>query len=142
VVSKRVTPFSKGGSHYKPPSGIPARGAGWGGAASGKQAKAFTSEDQPPGEVKSAGHAASKTAVEVAKAHAEEMARVLLEVARDVTAPPGTRVDAAHKLIERAEGKAPASVDVTSKGERTGYVVAAPFEAETAEEWTTQHKPH
>ena len=47
----------------------------------------------------------AETAREVAKAHAEEMARVLLDIARDVTIPPQTRVDAANKLIDRAEGK-------------------------------------
>jgi hypothetical protein len=34
------------------------------------------------------------------------MAELLAEIALDPTAPHGTRVDAANKLIERAEGKA------------------------------------
>lgn len=55
---KRVTPFSKGGSHYRPPSGIPAKGEGWGGPARGGPAKAwewFDTKPQPPGERKRIG---------------------------------------------------------------------------------------
>ena len=102
---KRQTPFSKGGTHYKgPPSGIPARGEGKGGAK-GERA-AFTAETQPSGEAKSIGRDAAKTAREVAKEHAEEMARLMVDIARDVTAPMPTRLDAANKIVERAEGRA------------------------------------
>lgn len=90
--------------HQKPPSGIPARGAGKG-PAKGQRA-AFTPETQPSGEAKSIGRDAAKTAREIAKEHAEEMARLMVTIARDVTAPMPTRLDAANKLVERAEGRA------------------------------------
>lgn len=51
---KRVTPFSKGGSHYKPPGGVgiggPARGSGWGGEARapGDMTLAPKFGDRPP----------------------------------------------------------------------------------------------
>jgi hypothetical protein len=92
--------------HQKPPSGIPARGAGYGGPAKPKPRKAFTAEEQPTPEAKAAGHEAAKTAREIAKEHAEEMARLMVTIARDVTAPLPTRLDAANKLVERAEGRA------------------------------------
>lgn len=102
---KRKTPFSKGGSHYKPPSGIPARGEGWGGGAGKPKRAAFDAERQPTPEAKAAGHAESRTARAVAQEHAGDMAALLLEIARDPSTPAPTRVDAANKLIERAEGK-------------------------------------
>ena len=91
---------------HKPPSGIPARGPGWGGEAKGyRGAPAFTVDQQPTAEAKVKGRRMAETARDVAKAHAEEMARVLHDIARDDTIPPQTRVDAANKLIDRAEGK-------------------------------------
>jgi hypothetical protein len=102
---KRQTPFSKGGSHYKPPSGIPARGEGWGGGKSGKPAQAFDAENQPPGEVKAAGMEAAKTAREVALLHAAEMQALMVRIARDEAAPLQTRLDAANKVVDRAEGR-------------------------------------
>ena len=127
---------------HRPPGGYvekPARGMGWGGEA--KPAKPFSAEHQATPEAKSAGQAAAKTAREVAVAHAVEMQQLMVEIARNAAAPFPTRLDAASKTIERAEGKAVASVDVTSKGERMGYVIPAPPEAEDAESWATQHQP-
>lgn len=138
---KRKTPFSKGGSHYKPPSGIPAGGKGWGGAASGKAAKAFDAEHQPPGEVKAAGmQAAAEIKARLAEKR-EALVAKLLHLAEHAE-NEAVQLQATNAALDRLMGKPAASVDVTSKGERTGYVVAAPFEAETAEEWTAQHKPH
>lgn len=125
----------------QPASGIPARGEGWGGDAGGLKPE-FSAEYQPAGEAKSAGKEAAKTARDVAKTHAVAMAELLAAIAKDPTAPPGTRVDAANKLIERAEGKAAQSVDMTSRGERVGYVIPVPPEIEDAAEWATRHKPH
>ena len=93
--------------NQKPPSGIPARGAGYGGPAKRSPPReAFNAENQPSPEAKSVGHDVAKTAREVAKAHAEEMAQLLVTIARDTDAPMPTRLDAANKLIERAEGRA------------------------------------
>ena len=130
-----------GGFVEKPASGIPARGAGWGGAAQG-EGKAWTKDDYPSNAAKAGGRAAAQTAREVAKAHAVAMAELMLQIANDPAAPMPTRLDAANKLIERAEGKAIAAVDMTSKGERMGYVIPAPPEAEDATAWATQHKPN
>ena len=94
-----------GGYVEKPASGIPARGAGWGGEAKG-EGKPYSATHQATPEAKSAGHAAAATAREVAKAHAVEMAQLMVQIAQDITAPMPTRLDAANKLIERAEGKA------------------------------------
>ena len=98
--------------------------------------------NQPPTEAKIAGQQAAQTAREVAKASAAEMAALLLGIARDEANPPQVRVDAANKIIERAEGKPAQSVDMTSKGEALGgSVIAAPAEAPDADAWAKQHKP-
>ena len=94
-----------GGYVEKPASGIPARGAGWGGAARG-EGKAWTKDAYPSNAAKAGGRAAAQTAREVAKAHAVAMAELMLQIANDPAAPMPTRLDAANKLIERAEGKA------------------------------------
>ena len=50
--------------------------------------------------------------------------------------------------LQAAEKAAPyfaprlSAVDATSKGERLGYVIAAPVEAVDADEWAKQHQPH
>ena len=92
--------------NQKPPSGIPARGAGHGGPASGGKRKKFTADAQPSPEAKSAGHEAAKTARQVAIEYAESMARLMVDIANDPTAPVQSRLDAASKLIDRAEGRA------------------------------------
>jgi hypothetical protein len=52
------------------------------------------------------------------------MAELLAEIALDPTAPHGTRVDAANKLIERAEGKAAMAVGGDPNGVPIKTVVA------------------
>ena len=86
-----------------------------------------------------AGKIEAATARDIAKAHAVEMAELLATIARDPEAPPGTRVDAAHKLIERAEGKAAQSVDVTSGGAALTRSVDRP-ERETREQWIERRR--
>jgi hypothetical protein len=94
---------------------------------------------QPAPEAKSAGHAEAQTAREVAKGAAAEMAALLLDVARDVTNPPQVRVDAANKIIERAEGKPAASMDITSGGVALVTAVDRP-ERETREQWIERRR--
>jgi hypothetical protein len=89
--------------NQKPPSGIPARGEGKG-PARGVRAK-ITAETQPTPAAKSIGHEAAKTARESAKAHAEAMLQILVDIAKDATAPHHARSDAAEKVINRAEGR-------------------------------------
>ena len=90
--------------NQKPPSGIPARGAGRGGPAKGGRAE-ITKDTQPSGEAKSIGRDAAKTARELAKDHAEAMLQILVDIAKDPTAPHHSRSDAAEKVISRAEGR-------------------------------------
>jgi hypothetical protein len=80
--------------------------------------------------------------VELARKETEASIRALAEIRSDATAPPAARVAAATALLDRAWGKPTQAVDMTSKGERVGYVIPAPAEAKDATEWATQHKPH
>lgn len=137
---KRKTPFSKGGSHYKPPSGIPARGEGWGGGKSGKPAEEFTAENQPPAEVKVAGMQVADEIRAMIAEKKHKLAQKLLDLSEGAESE-AVQLQATIAALDRVMGKPAASVDVTSKGERTGYVIAVPVEAETAEEWAIQHKP-
>lgn len=49
---------------------------------------------------------------ELAKAYTEEAIRTLAEVMGNESAPPGARVTAAEKLLDRAWGKAESTVNV------------------------------
>jgi hypothetical protein len=80
--------------------------------------------------------------VELARKETEASIRALAEIRSDPGAPPAARVAAATALLDRAWGKPTQAVDMTSKGERVGYVIPAPAEAKDATEWATQHKPH
>ena len=133
---KRKTPFSPGGSHYRPP-----RGEGWGGAASHGAHVPFDARPQPTPDAKREGHAVAKTAKELAIPLRQEMIDIIARVARSPKTPPQTVIDAANKLLNRSDGTPSATVDVTSNGQSLGYVIAAPAEVPEAEEWATQHKP-
>jgi hypothetical protein len=54
------------------------------------------------------------------------------------------RVAAATALLDRAWGRPMQRQDVTSQGERIGYVIAAPDEDESPEVWQARQntKPH
>jgi hypothetical protein len=80
--------------------------------------------------------------VELARKETEASIRALAEIRSDPASPPAARVAAATALLDRAWGKPTQAVDMTSKGERVGYVIPAPAEAKDATEWATQHKPH
>ena len=109
----------------KPPSGIPARGEGWGGDKAGTGSrKPLSADNQPSADAKMAGKIEAATARDIAKAHAVEMAELLASIARDPLAPHGTRVDAAHKLIERAEGKAAQAIGGDPNGIPLKTVIA------------------
>lgn len=132
--------FERGGKAFKSmPSGIPAMGEGLHGPASGKPPEAFTADNQPSPEAKLAG-------VDVAREVRERIAAKRFPIVDRLidTAINGSETasnQAGMYLVNQIAGTATANVDVTSKGERTGYVIAAPIEAETADEWATQHKP-
>ena len=91
----------------------------------------------PSGRPKVIGHVQ-----ELARAQTDAAIRTLTEIHGDPSQPAPARVAAAQALLDRAWGKPSQSVDMTSKGERMGYVIPAPPEAASTEEWTEQHKPH
>ena len=117
----------------------PAGGHGWGGSAKGahdhRQAPAGDEySDHVRALARDPKHAE-------AKAPLRELAMtVWVEVCKDVAHPQ--RVVAAEKLMDRLDGKPKQQTDITSGGDRLGYVIAAPTEAADAEEWASQHKPH
>ena len=131
----------------KPPHNGPARGSGgdkpaggygWGGPAKGAHRNLAPAGDEYSDAVRAL---ANDPKVQEAKAPLRELAMsVWVEVCRDVAHPQ--RVVAAEKLMDRLDGKAKQQTDITSGGDRLGYVIAAPTEAADAEEWASQHKPH
>ena len=65
---------------------------------------------------------------------------VWVEVCKDQQHPQ--RVVAAEKLMNRIDGMPKQQTDITSGGERIGYVIEAPAEAPDADAWAAQHRPH
>ena len=120
-------------------------GPGHGGAATGAgyglgagPAKAFTADNQPTGEAKSAG---KEVAVEIKAqiaARKEEILAAQFTRALDTAHPQGHA--AAKDLLDRI-APPESKTDVTTNGERLGYVIMAPAEAEDAEAWAKQHQP-
>ena len=132
----KTTRVGNGPGHGGPASGTPAGGHGYG-PGSGP-AKAFTSEQQPTGEAKSAGkEVAAEIKAKIAE-HKDAILDAQLARAKDTEHPQGHA--AAEALLNRImppESK----TDVTTNGERLGYVIMAPAEAEDAEAWARQHQP-
>ena len=120
-------------------------GAGHGGAASGAgygpgagPAKAFTADNQPAPEAKSAGkEVAAEIKAQIA-ARKEEILAAQFTRALDPLHPQGHA--AAKDLLDRI-APPESKTDVTTNGERLGYVIMAPAEAEDAEAWAKQHQP-
>jgi hypothetical protein len=120
-------------------------GAGHGGAASGPgygpsagPAKAFTADNQPTGEAKSAGkEVAAEIKAQIA-ARKEEILAAQFTRALDPLHPQGHA--AAKDLLDRI-APPESRTDVTTNGERLGYVIMAPAEAEDADAWAKQHQP-
>ena len=120
-------------------------GAGHGGAATGPgygpgagPAKAFTAEQQPTGEAKSAGkEVAAEIKAQIA-ARKEEILEAQFTRALDPLHPQGHA--AAKDLLDRI-APPESRTDVTTNGERLGYVIMAPAEAEDADAWAKQHQP-
>jgi hypothetical protein len=123
-------------------SGIPANGPGWGGAAKGEGTKErFSDENQPAGEVKSAGHNAAREVRELIAAKRVALAEKLLTLAENGETQ-AIQLQATNAALDRLMGRPAQSVDVTSGGEKLpGYVMTAPAEIEDADAWATQHKP-
>lgn len=123
----------------KAPSNAPARGAGWGGPAKG----ASTTRLKPRGDaesdrIRTEMHSHAAWTQERRERVADEMRDLYYGVAKDDAEPTPNRIAAADKLLDRIEGKAVQRTDVTSKGERMGYVIEVPPEAPDVETWERQ----
>lgn len=123
-----------------PPSGIPAGGPGKGpgyGPGAGPRPQ-FTAEIQPAPEAKSAGkEVAGEIKAQIA-ARKEAILEAQMTRALDLTHPQGHA--AAKDLLDRI-APPESKTDVTTNGERLGYVIMAPAEAEDAEAWAKAHQP-
>ncbi len=113
------------------------KGPGYGPGA-GPSAPPFTADNQPAPEAKSAGkQVAAEIKAKIAE-HKDAILDAQLARAKDAAHPQGHA--AAEALLNRImppESK----TDVTTNGERLGYVIMAPAEAEDAEAWAKQHQP-
>lgn len=96
---KRQTPFSPGGSHYRPP-----RGEGWGGAATGGTWQDVTSANQPTPDAKSTGHAvAAAVRAQIAEKRMELVQKLL-----DLSASAeneAVQLSATNAALDRLMGK-------------------------------------
>ena len=135
MAASRTTRRGNGAGH-----GGPKAGAGWGGPAKGAaELRPLAPKGDPYSDaVRDLSHAPDVLAnAEQVKA---QMRAVLYQIALAGEAE-AVRMNAADKLLDRLEGKPVQRQDLTSKGERIGYVIAAPQEAESSEAWAKQHQP-
>jgi hypothetical protein len=115
----------------------PGKGPGYGPGA-GPSAPPFTADNQPAPEAKSAGkEVAAEIKAQIA-ARKEEILAAQFTRALDPLHPQGHA--AAKDLLDRI-APPESKTDVTTNGERLGYVIMAPAEAEDAEVWAKQHQP-
>lgn len=113
------------------------KGPGYGPGA-GPSAPPFTTDNQPSPAAKSAGkEVAAQIKAQIA-ARKEEILAAQFHRALDPAHPQGHA--AAKDLLDRI-APPESKTDVTSNGERLGYVIMAPAEAEDAEAWAKQHQP-
>lgn len=100
--------------------------------------KPFSREHQPSPAAKSAGHEVAAEIRARIAAHKEAILQAQLDRALSAEHPQGHQ--AAKDLLDRIMPPE-TKTDVTSGGERLGYVIAAPAEAEDADAWARQHQP-
>jgi hypothetical protein len=96
---KRKTPFSPGGSHYRPPSG-----EGWGGDATGREAKPYDGVHKAPPGALSAG---KSVAAEIRERLAEKkfaLADKLLSLAENGESH-AVQLAATNSALDRLMGK-------------------------------------
>jgi hypothetical protein len=113
------------------------KGPGYGPGA-GPSAPPFTADNQPTGEAKSAGkEVAAAIRAKIAE-HKDAILDAQLARAKNAAHPSGhaAAVDLLNRIMP-PESK----TDVTTNGERLGYVIMAPAEAKDAEAWAKQHQP-
>lgn len=109
-------------------------GAGWGGPAKGQgnAAKGLPG----PGRGITGRSVAELLAAAGAR---EEAADRWLDILRDPAHPHHATMIV--KAAERMDGAPVQRQDVTSAGERVGFVIQAPVEAKDSAEWAKQHAP-
>lgn len=122
-------------------SGIPAGGAGWGGPARGASTNRYSADNPPDQKAAKRGKEMAAKLKELLSDHIGSVAETWLTIMLDPTQPAAARIAAAEKIAERVEGKVTQPADITSGGERIGYVITAPAEAEDADAWARQHQP-
>jgi hypothetical protein len=113
------------------------KGPGYGPGA-GPSAPPFTADNQPTGEAKSAGKEVAADIKAKIAARREEILAAQFTRALDTAHPQGHA--AAKDLLDRI-APPESKTDVTTNGERLGYVIMAPAEAEDADAWAKQHQP-
>ena len=108
-------------------------GAGWGGPAKGAG-----NHDAGPGRPRKEAAEVIAMAKEARSAALKDQLLTLaFEAEREET-----QLQASVAYLNREEGMPVARHDMTTQGQRIGYVIPAPPEAESAEAWTEQYKPH
>ena len=91
--------------NQKPPSGIPAGGAGYGGRAKGASTSRFTPENQPTPEQKAQGVVEAKALRELLAPHKAAIVETWVSVLTDPLAPHAAKIAAANAIADRLEGK-------------------------------------
>ena len=91
--------------NQKPPSGIPAGGAGYGGRAKGASTSRFTPENQPTPEQKAQGVVEAKALRELLAPHRAAIVQTWVDVMNDPLAPHAAKIAAANAIADRLEGK-------------------------------------
>lgn len=117
-----------------PPRNAPATGQGWGGPAKG-QGQQGAGPGRPPGVKNGEGKAAqAKAALEDA---APLAVQTVIELAQDKADPRA--LQAALAVLNRVGLHEKAGIE--HSGAVTGFVIAAPAEAEDAAAWAKAHSP-
>jgi hypothetical protein len=96
---KKKTPFSHGGSHYRPPSG-----PGWGGDATGREAKPYDGVYEAPGAAKAAGKSVAAEIRDRIAAHKLTLADKLVHLAQHAEAET-VQLAATNSALDRLMGK-------------------------------------
>lgn len=112
------------------PHSAESKGTGWGGPARGK-GNHGPGPGRPRKDVSALIQAAREERLAALKEH-------ILDLAFTADRQE-TQLSAAVAYLDREEGKPVQRQDVTSGGQRLGYVIAAPAEAEDAEQWARQN---
>lgn len=120
--------------------GGPRNGEGWGGSAKGASTAPRLG---PAGDPESDAIRALLRDPANMEAKAEfqaEMLAIQIGIARGGESE-ANRLNAADKVLDRLGGKPKQQTDITTGGERIGYVIPAPPESPDAETWAQQYQP-